>query len=134
MKTYYKVFSKNSQRSGTTYGLEYKLNEWTDSWYSNSRLFVFDSLNAAKSYINFYGDNSEYFDIYECHCKGVIKNANGYEYSRNSHADYYSKFWEMVNDNLKKKKKWNTNLDREFTLYQHQGVCFAKQVKLIKKI
>jgi hypothetical protein len=131
MKIYYKVFLKHRLYSASQRcTVDYELNEWISPTLSDSRLFVFDSLNAVLNYIS----DSSLWDIYECHCKGVIKNANGFDYDRSSFKNSYRMFWDMVNDNLKKKKKWNTNLYKDYVMYNHNGVCFAKQVKLIRKI
>jgi hypothetical protein len=143
MKTYYKVFwdyEPNIRRVEVEYSqdkfniasCEYKLGKWARPTYMQSRLFVFDSLEAVRDYQkrNGYVD----FTVYECHCKGVIKNTNGYYRGRSCVGNEAQTFWNIVNMNLKKKKKWNYGLDKVFHMYDYIGVCFAKEVKLIKPI
>jgi hypothetical protein len=141
MKTYYKIFRECLDRYSNLplpngHLLEYKENEYVSAP-DNTRLFVFDSLKAARSYITRLGGCFHSYTIYECHCKGIIKNANGVKvcngfscnksYARNA-------FWNKVNQNLKQKKKWNHDLHKHMTLFDYHGVCLAKEVKLIKKI
>jgi hypothetical protein len=137
MKTYYKVFRKSldkKSRNGIDSSvrktvIDYKQGEYISAPEYNSRLFVFDSIDAVKQYLNV--SVREYI-VYECNCKGVIKNANGFIPSTSMGT--FKSFWETINKNLKNKKKWNHGIREDFNLYYHDGVCFAKEVKLIKPI
>jgi hypothetical protein len=143
MKTYYKIFEKlNDKKSYYSYAqyrttiLRYFMNDWTLAP-NDSRLFVFDNIESLKTYITCLGYRPDDFYVYECHCKGVIKNANGTRGSKNvsfSLYDSYKEFWDKVNRNLKRKKKWNFGIDKCFAMHDHKGVCFAKEVKLVNRI
>jgi hypothetical protein len=136
-KKYYKVVIHHNDRNPVSsaaskgWEREYKLNEWTTGS-KDTRLFVFDSLENAENYAPSHISTSTLHEIYECECIGVIKDVYG-EYS----SIFYIKFWHYVNKNLKNKKKWNFNLHKNKGLMFSQpleGACFAKSVKLIKRI
>jgi hypothetical protein len=107
------------------YTTKYKLNEWTTG-ISNTRLFVFDTLENAQKYASSLSDR-----IYECECKGVIKNAYGTLFRSD-----YTDFWNMVNKNIKNKKKWDYKMEESEldNIISINGACFAKSVKLLKQV
>lgn len=128
-KIYYKVvtnipgagFSSYDTLIGSRFNTFYKIGKKTYATIPNTRLFVCDSLEQAR----FFRSRDDL--IFECHCDGIINNANGTDYMD------YTDFWNKVNENLKKKKKWNTGI-ASHTIKRHKNVCFAKSVTLLKQL
>jgi hypothetical protein len=141
MKTYYKVVFKEHDKKWSAvtksvtkidgiFPVEYKLNEWVSAP-DDTRLFVFENRDEARTFQKARNDcySTTDYELYKCHCKHIIRNANGV---LNAGDLNLQEFWNKVNKNLKNKKSWRTHDLPYLSNFKH--ACFAKQVKLIRKI
>lgn len=125
LKKYYKLVRTAYDDSLKSYAggdLEYKLNEWTIAP-DDTRLFVFDDLETAKKYANYY------YPLYECEIVGGIKGFGAYFFSNNS------SFWKLFNKKVKSKKKIIfTKQEFDNIPLAEMSAVLCKKVKLIKKV
>jgi hypothetical protein len=130
-KKYYKVLSvgRNGEllsarcRLPGYYTVPYKVNEWTTAP-DNTRLFVFDNFDDAKRFSTYYEV------IYECEIIGGIEGFGLSDFTK------IKEFWEIINTELKKKKKIDfvqIMIDNNLRWSTFDAVL-AKKVKLIKKV
>jgi hypothetical protein len=105
--------------------VKYELNKWISAP-NETRLFVFDDLNKAKSFRNVFKTRK----IYECEIIGGIK-GKGARY-RDSMDDY----WNIFNKELKKKKKIDVEkiMEKNGISLAYIDAILAKKVKLTKKV
>lgn len=127
---YYKVVRNEngkllSARTGSYYTdrkpVQYIPNRWVSAP-ENTRLFVFDNLSNAKSFICYV--NGE--EIWECQIIGGI---SGFGAEGNIIS-----FWEKVNSYSKKKKKINFDKIQEKINLVNWEAILAKKVKLTKRV
>jgi hypothetical protein len=131
-KIYYKVVRFKDEKlisSGTNMKnqVEYKLNEWTIAP-NNTRLFVFDDLTRAESYVR----GVENGRIYECNIVGGIKGRGSFW------ASDTEEYWKLCNKLLKQRKSWNHIQSKicESGEFSFAGISaiLTKKVKLTKLI
>jgi len=100
--------------------VEYKVNEWVQAP-EGTRLFCFATLAEARSF-----KSSTYDRVFKCKIKGHIK------YYPSSFCYEIQKYWNQVNDFLKKKKK--LPMDIGVSLSKHYPSLLAKEVMLLEKV
>lgn len=147
-KTYYKIVTPITKNNGIKKmsvdqpylktAVEYKNHCWNVAP-GNTRLFVYSDLSPE-----FIEQQKQLGRlVYECKVKGVI-HGNGVDYGRDLKTGKYiyvytavykniMLFWDKVEKNLKRKKKYCTGMDNAlFRL--GTDIYMVKQVKLIKKL
>jgi len=104
--------------------VEYIPNEWVYAP-ANTRLFVFDDVKEA---VAFYKNASFPWSIWECEVTPGVLRGTGCSVFNMS----YKTFWNIVEDNLTSKKKWDTGIISRAR--STVDACLVKGVKLTKKI
>lgn len=125
-KKYYKVVRQDHQGELISTGvssIEYKQNEWTIAP-DGTRLFVFDSLQNAKDFLDDYIGGV----IYECEVEGGIKGFGAF-YVRDQRI-----FWTKFNHFLGKKKKMEISETKFGIPLTDISAVLCKKVKLTKKV
>jgi len=141
-KTYYKVVTKGHSSQGV-YQLCSMVYQWTqkrpmvtyipNKWVNapdNTRLFVFDDLDAAKDHATSCGGG---FQIWECSVKGGISFYGAWA------ADDTARYWDVINKYMATKKKFDLAsmtqrmLEENIILVGLRAIL-VKSVKLTKKV
>lgn len=123
-KIYYKVVRGVSQlfSARSEYSVEYKVNEWTEAP-GNTRLFLFDSLEAAK---DFKWDNES---VYTCYAQHIAIGYGAFS------TGTINVFWNFVAEHSKGRHvtKAIAKANKEFRSSVHKAVL-ARRVKLLEKV
>ena len=100
--------------------VEYKINEWVKAP-EGTRLFCFETLKEAKDFSEHLSDF-----VFKCKIKGHVK------YYPSGNLYEIQKYWNQVNDFLKRKKK--LPIDIGVSLSKHYPSLLAKEVMLLEKV
>lgn len=99
--------------------IEYKVNEWVSPLVSHTRLFVFNTLENAKVFLDKYFFNYKEYYIFECE----VKNPIPYRELCN-HSFRPIERWDVFNSFIKRKKR------AYYPDFCPTGTVFASAVKI----
>lgn len=145
MKKYYKICRRNDYNHLLSYNvskvsqpnkeevIEYNINEWVKPHMPNSKLFVFNSLDAAINCLSKNG-NCRNYEVYECEVKRPTKAAKyrGDGWWSNNLQEY----WNIIKKAKKNKKSINKALEKSKEHFPPMpaGTVWCDELKLTKLV
>lgn len=145
MKKYYKICRRTSYNDLLSYNvsreaqpnkqenIEYSLHKWIKPYMPNSKLFVFNSLDAAKNCLA-RNNNFRNYEVYECEVKRPTKAA---KYRGDSWwSDNLQEYWNIIKKAKKNKKSINKALEKSKEHFPPMppGTVWCDELKLTKLV